>query len=309
MLVPSDLDQVIAREPDLVFLGMKLIPNDLADNQSDIWINQRLSKAGILFTGSGEVAAKLEHNKYLAKEKVSEHGLATACSQIIKQGEKFSDKDIALQYPIFIKPVDGGGGSGINELSLVHDFAQLQKQTTWLLGLFKSNVLLESYLSGREFSVGLLRKQGTNNYHTMPLEIIAPKNKSGERFLSSQIKSSDLEQTHAVSNKVLKKKINELALGVFNVLGGSDYGRIDIRLDAYGVPHFLEANLLPSLLNDYGNLPKASLINMNLSHNDLIFQITELGLTSGRGLHVSKNNQLNYYGDSTKQKLNLQLAR
>lgn len=275
-----DLDQVIARKPDLVFLGMKFIPNDIAGEPSEIWLNQALKSAGIPYTGSDEDASKLEHNKQFAKEQVAHCGLATASSQLIHTGESYTSDDIRLEYPIFIKPVDGGGGSGINELSLVHTFDELQRQVLWLSTVKNTDILLETYLPGREFSVGLLRRCGSNSFDALPLEIIAPKNQSGARFLSSRIKQDDAEQTLEVVDLALKSRLNELALDVFDALGSRDYGRIDIRLDAQGVPHFLEANLLPSLLNNYGNLPKASMMNIDLAHDKLILRIAELALPS-----------------------------
>jgi len=276
----ADLDQVIARRPDLVFLGMKFIPNDTDGGASKIWLNEELSKARIVFTGSEQLASKMEHFKHLAKEAVLKHGLKTADSQLISHGENLIQEDILISYPIFVKPESGGGGSGINESSLVHTFDELRKQIAWLSSASKTDILLESYLPGREFSVGLLRKRGINGFHLMALEIVAPKNLTGARFLSSKIKQADTEQTMEVTDRLLKMKINDLALKVFNTLGARDYGRIDIRLDANNVPHFLEANLLPSLLNNYGNLPKATMLNIGMSHERLILEIVELALSN-----------------------------
>lgn len=306
--VRSDLEEVIARKPDLVFLGMKFIPNDVALSGSKVWLSQELAEAGIAYTGSDNVASKLEHNKHLAKQKVVSQGLTTARSQLIKQMDTYSETDITVPYPVFIKPVDGGGGSGINELSLAHNFNELQLQVTAMTTTLRTDALLESYLPGREFSVGLLRKPGTNNFHLLPLEIIAPINQSGARFLSSRIKRADAEQTLEITDHDLKSKLNELALDVFNTLGAQDYGRIDIRLDAQGTPHFLEANLLPSLLNNYGNLPKACLLNIQLAHNKLILQIAELALSKNAKHFIQLSNPLNYLSDGGLQELRLQPA-
>ena len=68
----------------------------------------------------------------------------------------------------------------------------------------------------------------------------------------------------------------ELALHVFHALGARDYGRIDIRLDGAGVPHFLEANLMPSILKDYGNFPKACMLNETIGYEESILRIVDL---------------------------------
>lgn len=270
----KDLDAVVARRPDLVFLGMKFIP----DGSKPVWLSEYFSIAGIPFTGSGRAASECEHNKFLSKQRVSESGLKTAQSILIKKDETYEANNINIPYPIFVKPVDGGGGSGINDNSVVRNFEELKAQVKWLFDNCQTDALLETYLPGREFSVGVLKKRFSSGYHLLPLEIVAPEVKDGSRFLSCRVKRQDEEQTHAVVDPAIRRKINDLALGSFKALGSSDYGRIDIRMDEAGEPHFLEANLLPSLLKDYGNLPKAAELNIGLPYKDLIFKIADLGL-------------------------------
>lgn len=277
-----DLELVIARQPDLVFMGMTFAPDNPGQSremQTNSWLSTRLSQANIMYTGSSRKASQLDRNKNLAKQRVSSHGLATAKFQVITRNQSITPDDITLSYPIFVKPTDGGGGGGINEQSLVHSFEQLQSQVRALHASRLSNTLLEEYLPGREFSVGLLRKPGSNDFHILPLEIIARKNTNGDQFLSSKSKSDNAGKTVTVTDPGIRTAINELALKSFTALGARDYGRIDIRLDASGTPHFLEANLLPSLLVDYGSLPMACAANIGLSHEDLILQITELALS------------------------------
>ncbi len=297
------LDELIARQPDLVFLGMKFLKGESGTNTGPIWLSQRLSEAGIAYTGSGRAASALEHNKHLAKQQVSKHGLATAASLLIKQGMRYGAQDITIGYPVFIKPVDGGGGSGINERSLVHNFAALKLQIAWLMENYQADVLLESYLPGREFSVGILQKPYSAQPHALPLEIVAPLNGTGSRFLSSRIKQADTEQTLRIMDEGLKSSLSGFAIRVFEALGGRGYGRIDIRMDSDGTPHFLEANLLPSLLNNYGNLPKASLMNIGLTHSQLILQIAALGMKSSSKQLPIADNPLSYIVSTTPKQL------
>lgn len=274
----DDLRRLLARRPSLAFMGMKFAVDDSAPESNSLWLSEYLSRAGIPFTGSGKIASFLEHNKMLAKQRVSDHGIKTAQAKLLPRASSFKESDIALTYPIFIKPADGGGGSGINENSVAHNFSQLKAQVEWLHNHCQADALLEVYLPGREFSVGVLKKRFTDDYHLLPLEIVAPESRSGWRFLSSHIKSQDTEKTLEVTDPVIRHKINKLAIDAFRALGAKDYGRIDIRLDSAGEPYFLEANLLPSLLKDYGNLPKAALLNIGLTHEDLILKIADLGL-------------------------------
>lgn len=277
----SDLDEVVARQPDLAFLGMKFIYDNSKSQPKPVWISEYLSAAGIAYTGSDETASILEHNKLLSKQVVAGRGLRTAKSKLIRQNETYNRDDIDIAYPIFVKPVDGGGGSGINDKSLVKSFDELKAQIDWLFDTCRTDALLEAYLPGSEYSVGVLKKRFSDGFHMLPLEIIAPVNQTGSRFLSSRVKRTDSEQTLEVTDSAIRHKINQLAFGAFEALGARDYGRIDIRLDDKGEPHFLEANLLPSLLDNYGNLPKAARLNIGLNHDQLIHKIAELGLARG----------------------------
>ncbi len=275
----EDLEGVVARRPDLVFLGMKFVLDNTSPQPRRVWLAERFARAGIAYTGSDGAASMLEHDKLSSKSRIKTSGLKTADSQLIRRNEPYTEADINLPYPIFIKPVDGGGGSGINENSLVRNFSALKEQVSWLMDRCKTDALLETYLPGREFSVGVLRRRLSSGFSLLPLEIIAPVNQLGERFLSSRVKQEDSEKTLEVTDLGLRRKINQLAYESFIALGAEDYGRIDIRLDESGEPYFLEANLLPSLLNNYGNLPKAALLNIGLSHKELILKIASLGLT------------------------------
>jgi D-alanine-D-alanine ligase len=278
----ADLDKLIAKRPDMVFMGMKFIPADPLLGHADpnkIWLSEYLDKAGIRYTGSGPEAIELELNKELAKQRIADVGLATPRFQVVLKTEVLRRESVTLNYPLFVKPINRGGGAGVDQDSLAYNFHQLSSKVQSISASLQSDSLIEEYLPGREFSVGVLRLSRSDQYSIMPLEIIAPPDQSGARFLSSQIKSENIEYTLAVTDDALKAKINALAMSAFRALGARDYGRIDIRLDGFDEPHFLEANLLPSLLEGYGNFPKTCLLNIGLDHGPMIMKIVNLAVT------------------------------
>ena len=112
----------------------------------------------------------------------------------------------------------------------------------------------------------------------MPIELVATPDDNGVRMLSKQVKHNNEEQVSEITDENIKQKVTTLAINAFKALGARDYGRIDIRLDKHGTPHFLEANLIPSLISGYGSFPKACLLNMGLSYEDMMLHITRLGL-------------------------------
>jgi D-alanine-D-alanine ligase len=294
----ADLTALASRRPDLVFLGTKFVLSNPALGLADphkIWLSEFLDNIGIAYTGSGHTAIKLELNKELAKQHLINAGLATPHYKVVRVGESMADSDTTLTYPLFVKPTNRGGGVGIDAESITHTFSELQSKVNSLATRLQSDALIEEYLPGREFSIGILMQPTTGVYSAMPLELIAPPDTSGARFLSGQIKKADSEHHQEITDTSLKAAISTLALDAFHALGAQDYGRIDVRLDAAGTPHFLEANLLPSLLDGYGNFPKACLLNAGLSHQAIILRIVDLAFyrhtQAASPLHIAKARQ------------------
>jgi D-alanine-D-alanine ligase len=277
----SDLQALVARKPDLIFLGMSFLPVNPAlgwEDPEKIWLSDYLELHEIAYTGSNQSAGLLERNKHLAKQRMLASGLVTSPFFVVAQSEVLRPSDVNLAYPLFVKPTNRGGGLGIDSNSLVQTFEQLQSKTRSIAAELHSESLVEQYLPGREFSVAILRKEHSSELLAMPLELIAPLDQNGARILSGKIKSLDTESFVEVNDSVISSKVTSLALDAFQALGARDYGRIDVRLDAEGEAYFLEANLLPSLMDGYGNFPKACLLNIGLEYEHMIVRIAKLGL-------------------------------
>ncbi|HVC36315.1 MAG TPA: D-alanine--D-alanine ligase [Candidatus Dormibacteraeota bacterium] len=277
----SDLQAVVARNPDLVFLGLEFISLNPSLGQQDpnrIWLTSYFEEHGITCTGSNQMAHQLERHKPTAKQHILNAGLKTSAYCVIEQGQAAVMRDITMPFPLFIKPTNRGGGLGIDSDSVVYDFKQLLAKVKSIADNLNADSLIEEYLSGREFSVAILKKEESDKFFVMPIELIAPLDTKDMRILSSQVKSSDAEQAIEITDKVIRSNVTSFALKIFQALGARDYGRIDIRMDKHAVPHFLEANLIPSLISGYGSFPKACLLNVNLAYEPMILTITKLAL-------------------------------
>jgi D-alanine-D-alanine ligase len=286
----DDLSALLDSKPDFVVLGMKFIPKNMALGASDpqkVWISAFLDEHEIPHTGSAQPAHKLELNKHLAKQAVRDAGLQTSDFFVVENSSPATGDHTQHAYPLFIKPTNRGGGMGIDSDSLVYNAEELDAKIHSLSTTLGSDALIESYLPGREFSVAILKKQHTSDYWVMPLELVAEVDTRGARILSAAAKSADTETVLAIEDGVLKTQLCELALDAFRALGARDYGRIDIRLDAEGTPNFLEANLIPSLLNNYGNFPKACMLNLGLDYEAMLIKIVELGIARSKDLPAS----------------------
>ncbi len=278
----ADLTSLAGRHPDLVVLGMKFITVDVSSNidgSNKIWLADYLDECGIAYTGSPQTAHRLELNKHLAKQKILEAGLTTSPFYVAKQNQPLNQSMIKLNYPVFIKPTNRGGGLGVDQYSIAYTFQQLCSKVQSITDKYQSDSLIEEYLPGREFSVAILKRYGEVDHIIMPIELSAETDACGASLLTCDTKSANTEVVSEVTEPDLKSKVMALAMDAFNALGARDYGRIDIRLDAVGMPHFLEANLIPSLISGYGSFPKACVINVAITYEEMILKIVELGMS------------------------------
>lgn len=277
----SDLELLVAKRPDLVFLGVKFIPSnaDAAGETSKIWISSFLSEKGITHTGSEQHAIAYESSKPLAKQRVSDAGIKTAPFVVVAADQTYAGADMTLQFPLFVKPASLGGGCGIDTDSVVHNAADLAQKVASIQTKHNADSLIEEYLTGREFSVSILYDEDSKALIAMPIELVAQEDSHGDRMLSKQVKSSNQETVLAVTDPRLRSLVNDVAMRAFEALGARDYGRIDLRLDSAGTPHFLEANLIPSLIKGYGSFPKACMLNEGMGYEDMMLHIVRLGLS------------------------------
>jgi D-alanine-D-alanine ligase len=281
----EDLHALVNRNPDLVFQGMKYIPKPSKpglQRKERIWISQFLDANGIASTGSQHRAHQNELRKDLAKDAVEEAGLNTSKYSIIYANQDEIRLSNELSYPLFVKPLSLGGSEGIDSDSVVFNYPELRKKVLHIKSTLNEDVLIEEYLPGQEYSVAVMKKSDTNQMHVMPIAITPPISTNNTSFLSHQIKSQDLESFGKVSDPFIHKQLSDFALSIFETLGARDYGRIDIRYDKQGMPSFIEANLIPSILKDYGNFPKACKLNIDMDYEDTILNIVQLGLNRNK---------------------------
>lgn len=274
----DDLKALVAKKPDLVVLGMKLVlldPTKGYDASPKVWLSSYLRQHGIRHTGSSTAALKLEFDKDAAKQTAIDAGLRSSAyfiSTIIDPTYTHS-----LRYPLFVKPTNRGDSKGVDEKSVVNSDTELRRKIDSIHVDCGSDALIEEYLPGREFSVAVIQMPYTTTLLAMPVEITTPADAQGNSFLSEAVKKADSEQVMAVSDARLKHALNTLAIGVFKALGSRDYGRIDMRLDADGNPNFIEANLMPGLSN-HGYLARCFFMNQNIAYEDMILSIVGLAL-------------------------------
>ena len=273
----ADLERLVALRPDLVFSGIKYL-TDAAEPTRRIWLSEYLEQHGINHTGSPKSAIQLELNKQLAKERVLNAGLKTAEYHLVAAGKLYNTDLRHISFPQFVKPSDLGGGQGITDSSVVRNQAELQAKIAELRQTYNAEIIVETYLSGNEYSVAVIRRMHSAELLVLPVEMVTVANKNGDHILTQTVKTNDEESAVEVTDVLTKQLVVSLARGVFEALGARDYGRIDMRLDADGIPHFLEANLIPSLISGYGSFPKSLLVNRGVTYELMILKIVGVAL-------------------------------
>ena len=230
-----------------------------------------LELLNIPFTGSEAGSLAVCHDKALAKRLVAQAGVATARFQVMSSARTPLDK--GFHFPLLVKPVAEGSSKGVALRSVVTDEESLREVVGELLDRYSQPALVEEFLSGREFTVGVLGDRKLRVLPIMEIEfhdgsehpIYSFDNKQGE---DSLVKF----QVPAMVDGRLHKRLEQSARAAFRALGCRDVARIDFRLDARGEVNFIECNPLPGLSPGFSDLcviAKAA----GLDYEDLVAQI------------------------------------
>lgn len=213
---------------------------------------------GLPYTGPGPLSAALILDKSRAKEIWRANGVRTADSQLFISP---TDKLVSsLTYPLIVKPSNEGSGIGIKSNSIVNTQQELRAAVKLITHEYRQPALVETYLSGREFTVALVGNG--SSVVTLPIIEInfagfpkdAPPIDSYEaKFIYGATGMVDMHGTEfcpAIVTTQLAKEINDLSRQAYLTIGCRDFGRVDIRLDAQGTPHVLEINHPPGIMSD-----------------------------------------------------------
>jgi len=208
---------------------------------------------GIPCTFSDSTTLALSLDKNLTKVILDYNNIPTAHFGLV-QNKKDTEDFKNWNYPLFIKPSFGGTGMGISSSSLVYDFSSFQKETVRLLKNFCQPVLVETYLDGREFTVGITGT-GENSKAIGAMEIKVDK-KSDSGIYSYSTKQNYIgSTTYTLPEKNTAQTCCDLALRAWKALGCKDCGRIDLKQDKKGNTYVLELNPLAGLHPIDSDLP------------------------------------------------------
>jgi D-alanine-D-alanine ligase len=206
----------------------------------------------IPYTFSGPVILALSLDKALTKRVVRTMGVATPDFSVVTEPEDIAAVD--LPFPLFAKPLAEGTGLGIDAKSKIDSPQQLAVVCRELLNKFKQPVLVETYLPGREFTVGIVGSGNTAEaVGVMEVFLLAEAEANAYSYVNKE-KCEELVK-YKLAPADAAGPCRELALKVWRGLGCLDAGRIDVKMDRNGVVNFIEVNPLAGLHPEHSDLP------------------------------------------------------
>ncbi|MEJ2759057.1 MAG: hypothetical protein P8046_11300 [Anaerolineales bacterium] len=273
--------------PALLINKIKTLQTELKDNlfvfniaeyldeeNKSGFIPALLDDINVLHLGSSAKTARLGLNKVETKNLLLEEEVPTPRFFVIRdEGDLQKSQINQIGFPLIIKPVFEGGHIGIHDDSIVHDMDSAQQISHRILNDLHQPALVEEYIGGanmREFSVGIL--DGVPRLFT-PIEIDFNAMDNDRQILSYEAAQDDLEEIKLVPQGELLDLIIHRAAHTFDIVGGADYGRVDLRMDDAEC-YVLEINMMPGL-GPTSFLPQAAKDIHSMAYPQLIQKLVQ----------------------------------
>jgi D-alanine-D-alanine ligase len=232
-----------------------------------------LDAYGIPYSFSDPMVLALALHKGMTKRVVRDAGIPTADFAVVE--EPGDARALGLSFPLFVKPVAEGTGKGVSDASKVHTTEQLESVCAAVIERFRQPALVEAYLPGREFTVGLV---GTGKKAEVigSMEIIFKREAESEVYSYTNKIEYEQRMSYVKGRDKAAAEAEAVALEAYRLLGCRDGGRVDIRQDARGRACFIEANPLAGLHPVHSDLPILAGMN-GIDYKELIRRILQSG--------------------------------
>ncbi|MBU1241306.1 ATP-grasp domain-containing protein [Myxococcota bacterium] len=235
--------------PDLVFN----MAEGLYGAGREAQIPALLDMLAIPYTGSDPVTLGICLDKQRTKEILSWHKIPTPRFYVV---ENINDLPLRPHYPIIVKPIFEGSSKGITNKSLVFNRHDLKRQVEFVFSTYGEGALLEEFLPGREFTVAMLGNGSSVrvlpvvelDFSVLPQGALPIYSYEAKWIWDQEEDPLQIFTCPAALDPMLEQRITSVCRQAFNVFKCRDWCRIDVRLDAQGMPHIIELNPLPGIL-------------------------------------------------------------
>ncbi|MBI1335865.1 MAG: ATP-grasp domain-containing protein [Phycisphaera sp.] len=235
------------------------------------------------YTGCNPRGLMLAHDKALSKSILSYHRVPVPDFAVFPVGRKVR-KPAKLAYPLLVKSLTEEGSVGISQASIVYDDDKLVERVRFIHNSIGTDALVEQYIEGREFYVGII---GNQRLMTLPVWELGFDNLPDD---SAAIATSRVKWDYKYQQRVgvhtgeakditdaLRQKILNVSKRAYKLLNLTGYARMDLRVDADEKVYLIEANPNPQLAygEDFAEAAEAAGIN----YEQLMARIVSLGLS------------------------------
>lgn len=220
----------LCQAADIVFMGLH------GENGENGKVQAAFDLFGIRYTGSDYLSSAMAMDKELAKKLFRANGVPTPDGIAMKRPEVRELADTGVALPCVVKPNGGGSSIGVSIVRTEEEYGAALAEAFRC----EDEVIVESYIKGREFSVAVLAGKA------LPIIEIAPK----EGFYDYKNKyqaGSTVETCPADLPAETASEMQRLAVRAADALGLSTYSRMDFLLNEKGEMYCLEANTLPGM--------------------------------------------------------------
>jgi D-alanine-D-alanine ligase len=246
-----DLPRVLAEaDVDLIFN----IAEGVEGRNREAQVPALCELLGIPYTGSDSATLAIALDKALGKKVLLQHDILTPKFQVMESPRERLDAE--MRFPLIVKPNAEGSSKGIGSTSVVDNEEELREKVKELIERYRQPALVEEYIAGREFTVGLL---GDKRPRVLPpMEIKFKKAENTRPVYDFAVKQEWEEYVYyecpAKLTEAEQKAMEKIARATFWALDCRDVARVDMRMDADGRIYVLEVNPLPGLTPDYSDL-------------------------------------------------------
>lgn len=248
------LENILRSDLDLVF---NIAEGRGRGRSREAQVPAVLEMLGLPYVGSDPLTLALCLDKPSAKQIALAGGIPTPRFQVIDKVDDLSRLGtITLEFPLMVKPAYEGSSKGIHQGSRVNCPSDLRERVGQVIETYRQPALVEEFIAGTEVTVGMV---GGNPAQIVGVMEVVPQDGSAEDFMYTLDVKRNWRQM--VSYRCpprlpasCVKELETLAAVLFRVLGCRDMARFDFRVDRENRPYFIEANPLPGLSPDYGDL-------------------------------------------------------
>lgn len=268
-----DLPRVLAEaDVDLIFN----IAEGVEGRNREAQVPALCELLGIPYTGSDSATLAIALDKALGKKVLLQHDILTPKFQVMESARERLSPD--MKFPLIVKPNAEGSSKGIGSTSVVDSEEELRAAVKVCVERYRQPALVEEYIAGREFTVGLL---GDKRPRVLPPMEIKFKKNTARPVYDYAVKQEWEEHVYyecpAKLTEAEQKAMEKIARATFWALDCRDVARVDMRMDADGRIYVLEVNPLPGLTPGYSDLVLIAQA-VGMEYDQLIAEIMVGGL-------------------------------